>query len=65
MAALPLTAKGQFVYALMAGIITGVIRIYGGYPEGTTYAILVMNIATPLIDKAIVPKPFGKAVKAK
>jgi len=61
----PLTAKGQFVYALMAGIITGVIRIYGGYPEGVTYAILIMNIATPLIDKAIVPKTFGKAVKAK
>jgi len=61
----PLTAKGQFVYALMAGIITGVIRVYGGYPEGVTYAILIMNIATPLIDKAIVPKTFGKAVKAK
>lgn len=61
----PLTSKGQFVYALMAGIITGVIRVYGGYPEGVTYAILIMNIATPLIDKAIVPKTFGKAVKAK
>ncbi len=61
----PLTAKGQFVYALGAGIITGVIRVYGGYPEGVTYAILIMNIATPLIDKVFVPKKFGgKAVKA-
>lgn len=62
----PLTAKGQFIYALGAGIITGVIRVYGGYPEGVTYAILIMNIVTPLIDKVFVPKKFGgKAVKAK
>ena len=61
----PLTQKGQFVYALGAGIITGVIRVWGGYPEGVTYAILIMNIATPLIDKVCVPQKFGKAVKAK
>ena len=61
----PLTAKGQFIYALGAGIITGVIRVYGGYPEGVTYAILIMNIITPLIDKVCVPKKFGKVVKAK
>ncbi len=61
----PLTAKGQFVYAFGAAVITGVIRTYGGYPEGATYGILVMNIVTPLIDKAIVPKTFGKAVKSK
>ena len=61
----PLTAKGQFIYALGAGIITGVIRVYGGYPEGVTYAILIMNIVTPLIDKACKPKLFGKAVKSR
>ena len=61
----PLTTKGQILYAFLAGIITGVIRVYGGYPEGVTYAILIMNIATPLIDKAITPKYFGKAVKVK
>jgi len=61
----PLTSKGQILYAFLAGIITGVIRVYGGYPEGVTYAILIMNIATPLIDKAVVPKTFGKAVKTK
>lgn len=61
----PLTAKGQFVYALGAGFITVIIRSYGGYPEGVTYAILIMNIITPLIDKVIVPKTFGKAVKSK
>ena len=61
----PLTSGGQAVYAFIAGIITGVIRVYGGYPEGVTYAILVMNIATPLIDKFSSPKTFGKAVNAK
>ena len=61
----PLTAKGQAIYAIGAGIITGVIRVYGGYPEGVTYGILIMNIVTPLIDKAFVPKTFGKAVKSK
>lgn len=60
----PLTAMGQFVYAIGAGIITGVIRVYGGYPEGVTYAILIMNVVTPLIDKVFLPKKFGKAVKA-
>jgi len=61
----PLTKTGQFVYAFLAGIITGVIRVYGGYPEGVSFAILLMNIATPLIDKAFLPQKFGKAVKAK
>ncbi len=60
----PVSHMGQFVYALGAGIITGVIRIFGGYPEGVTYAILIMNIVTPLLDKYIKPKKFGKAVKA-
>lgn len=61
----PLTQKGQFVYALGAGLITVIIRVWGSYPEGVTYAILIMNIITPLIDKVFVPKKFGEAVKAK
>ena len=61
----PVTHMGQFIYALGAGLITGVIRLYGGYPEGVTYAILIMNIVTPLLDKYIKPKKFGsKAVNA-
>ncbi len=55
----PTSTKGQFVYALGAGVITGVIRIFGGYPEGVTYAILIMNIVTPIIDKYIRPRVFG------
>lgn len=55
----PTTKKGEFIYALGAGIITGVIRLYGGYPEGVTYAILIMNIVTPIIDKYVRPRVFG------
>lgn len=60
----PVSLLGQAVYAIGAGLLTGVIRIFGGYPEGVTYAILIMNIITPLLDKYIKPKKFGKAVKA-
>lgn len=59
----PVSHFGQLIYAFGAGLITGVIRIYGGYPEGVTYAILIMNIITPLLDKYIKPRKFGKAVK--
>lgn len=55
----PTTVKGEFIYALGAGILTGVIRLFGGYPEGVTYAILIMNIVTPIIDKYVRPRVFG------
>lgn len=58
----PVSAIGQFIYSLAAGIITAIIRAYGSYPEGVTYSILIMNIVTPLIDKHIKPRVFGKAV---
>ena len=60
----PVSKGGQFVFALGAGLITAVIRAFGGYPEGVTYAILIMNIITPLLDKHMRPRLFGsKAVK--
>ncbi len=46
----PLTRKGQIVFGIGCGIITAVIRLWGGYPEGVSYAILMMNAATPIID---------------
>ena len=55
----PTTPKGQIVFALGCGIITVLIRVWGGYPEGVSYSILLMNIATPLIDKLTAPKRFG------
>lgn len=61
----PLTYKGQLIYSVLAGFITVIIRVYGGYPEGVTYAILIMNIATPLIDKNVKPRKFGYVSKRK
>lgn len=55
----PLTAKGQFIFGIGCGIITFVIRKWGGYPEGVSYSILIMNAATPLIDRYIKPKRFA------
>ena len=43
--------------------LTSVIRLYGGYPEGVSYSILLMNLVVPLIDRFIIPKSFGGAVK--
>ena len=61
----PYTRKGQIVFGIGCGIITSVIRLYGGYPEGVSYAILLMNVASPLIDKFTAPKRFGVAKKVK
>lgn len=57
----PITDKGKIIYAAGAGILTMLIRKLGGYPEGVSYSILLMNIVTPLIDKYVNPKLFGGA----
>lgn len=59
----PMTAKGEYLYAALGGLIVSVIRAFGAYPEGVTYAILLMNIATPLIDKYTKRRIYGE-VKA-
>lgn len=56
----PMTHPGQMIYAAGAGLILALIRAYGGYPEGTTYAILLMNIVTPLIDRATKGRIYGE-----
>jgi len=61
----PMTAVGQYIYAAGCGLIVAVIRKWGAYPEGVTYAILLMNIATPLIDKSVKLKIYGKAKEVK
>ena len=55
----PYTPNGQIVFGIGCGILTAVIRLWGGYPEGVSYSILLMNVATPLIDKYTAPKRFG------
>jgi Na+-translocating ferredoxin:NAD+ oxidoreductase subunit D len=59
----PMTKKGQIIYAVTAGVITTVIRLYGGYPEGVSYSILFVNVMTPLIDKYTKTKVFGEVEK--
>ncbi|MBP7127642.1 RnfABCDGE type electron transport complex subunit D [Myxococcota bacterium] len=61
----PMTFGGRLVFGAGCGLLTAVIRLWGGYPEGVSFAILLMNAATPLIDRRI-PAPFGRrAPKAK
>ncbi|MGP1567910.1 MAG: RnfABCDGE type electron transport complex subunit D, partial [Peptoanaerobacter stomatis] len=45
------------------GLLTSVIRYYGGYPEGVSYSILLMNVATPLIERQVRPRVFGEVNK--
>jgi len=55
----PLTKKGGVVFGIGAGVITCLIRLLGGYPEGVCYSILLMNAVSPLIDRYIKPRRFG------
>jgi len=57
----PMTCKGQFVFAVGIGVITVLIRYFGSYPEGVSFAILIMNCAVPLINKYCKPRRFGEA----
>ena len=56
----PMTAKGQLIYGVAIGFLTVVIRNWGSYPEGMSFAILIMNAFTPLINTYIKPKRFGE-----
>ena len=55
----PVTRWGQIVYGAGCGLITVFIRYFGGYPEGVSFAILIMNLVSGYIDKATMPRRFG------
>ena len=55
----PMTPKGMLIYGVGIGVITMIIRMWGAYPEGMSFAILLMNAVTPLINKYVKPKRFG------
>ena len=55
----PMTQKGMLIYGVGVGVITMIIRQWGAYPEGMSFAILLMNAVTPLINKYVKPKRFG------
>lgn len=59
----PMNPKGMVIFGVGIGIITVLIRIYGAYPEGVSFAILIMNAMVPLINKFCKPKRFGEVIK--
>ena len=56
----PVTKKGQYVFGVLLGILTGIFRVFGAGAEGVSYAIILGNLCVPLIEKITWPKPFGR-----
>ena len=56
----PVTPMGRIIFGIGAGVLTALIRVKGGMPEGVSYAILLMNVASPVIEKFTKPKVFGR-----
>ncbi|SDK58698.1 RnfABCDGE type electron transport complex subunit D [Natronincola ferrireducens] len=56
----PVTPKGRMYFAFGCGLLTALIRLYGAYPEGVAFSILLMNVASPLIDRYTTPRVFGE-----
>lgn len=59
----PMSRKGQIIFAVGCGVLTGLIRSFGGYPEGVSYSIIIMNLTVPLIDRFTRPRVFGEVKK--
>jgi electron transport complex protein RnfD len=59
----PIMAKGRWIFGVGCGVLTVLIRLWGGYPEGVSYSILLMNVATPVIDRFTRPRLFGRLRK--
>lgn len=56
----PITPKGQIVFGILLGVLTGIFRVFGASAEGVSYAIIICNLLVPLIEKVTIPVPFGK-----
>lgn len=56
----PITPAGQWIYAILLGLLTALFRVFGSYAEGVSYAIVIGNTVVPLIEKVTLPRPFGK-----
>ena len=61
----PITPKGQIVFGILLGILTGLFRIFGGSAEGVSYAIIISNLLVPLIERYTLPTAFGKGGQKK
>ena len=60
----PITRKGQILFGIVCGLLTGIFRTFGGSPEGVSYAIILANLMVPLIEKITIPRAFGIPKKA-
>jgi len=61
----PVTPRGAWIFGIGVGVLVVLIRVFGGLPEGVMYAILLMNAATPLIDRYTQPRVFGRGTESK
>lgn len=59
----PITPKGQIVFGIVLGVLTGLFRMFGGSAEGVSYAIIISNLVVPLIERFTLPVAFGKEGK--
>ncbi len=59
----PITPWGRLIFGIGCGALTFIIRKYGGYPEGVSFSILLMNLVAPLIDRCTRPKIYGEVKK--
>ena len=59
----PITKKGQIIFGICLGIVTGLLRVSGGSAEGVSYAIIICNLLVPLIERFTIPAAFGKEAK--
>ena len=59
----PITKKGQVVFGILLGLLTGIFRLWGASPEGVSYAIILSNLLVPMIERVTLPKAFGKEGK--
>ena len=56
----PVTKKGQYIYGILLGVLTGIFRVLSASAEGVSYAIILGNLLVPLIERFTLPKAFGK-----
>jgi len=59
----PMHPLGMWIFGIGIGLLTVIIRVWGAYPEGVSFAILIMNAFVPLINRYVKPKRFGEEVK--
>ena len=55
----PLTRRGRWAFGILAGVLTMIIRLFAGYPEGVMFAVLICNAITPLLNRWTTPVPVG------